>query len=122
MRIDLPMADATAAGHMDYRQAMESPCMSCPTSPCCTYLPLHKFRIQSLTELDHAVYLLNFDRIELGLSQEGDWSVYYQATCRFLDPDNFGCTIHDTPEQPHICVQYNPYQCWYKRVLGTSFT
>jgi Fe-S-cluster containining protein len=105
---------------LGYAEARLSPCASCATSPCCTYLPLHTFKVRTLMELDHAVYLLNFDRIELGLSPSGDWGAYYRYPCRFLNRDDFTCRVHNQPEQPQICVHYNPYQCWYKRVLTTS--
>lgn len=107
-------------GRLSYKEVLTSPCHSCPTSPCCTYLPLHTFNIRNILELDHAIYLLNFDRIELGLSASGNWSVYYRYPCRFLNRTEFTCSIHNTPEQPQICVNYNPYRCWYKRVLTKS--
>jgi hypothetical protein len=100
-----------------FSEARESPCASCPTSPCCTHLPLHTFQVRTLMELDHAIYLLNFDHLELGLSPSGEWSVYYRYPCRFLDRTDFSCRVHNAPDQPQICVNYNPYQCWYKRVL-----
>ena len=102
---------------LKYVDMLDSPCASCRTSPCCTYLPLHTFRVTTLMGFDHAIYLLNFDRIELGLTPTGDWSVYYRYPCRFLDRNDFTCSIHDRPEQPSICVHFNPYQCWYRRVL-----
>jgi hypothetical protein len=105
---------------LNQQEALVSPCASCSTAPCCTHLPLHTFKITNLVELDHALYLLNFDRIELGLSAAGDWSVYYCYPCRFLDRASFGCTVHNTPQQPQICVHYNPYHCWYKRVFTRS--
>jgi hypothetical protein len=71
-------------------------------------------------ELNHATYLLNFDRIELGLSSTGEWSVYYGYPCRFLDRQDFTCHVHNAPQQPEICVHYNPYQCWYRRVMTAS--
>jgi Fe-S-cluster containining protein len=101
-------------------QARETPCMSCATSPCCVHVPLHTFQIRSLVDLDHALYMLNFDRILLGLSVTGDWSVYYRYPCRFLDrsnPGNYLCSIHASALQPQICVHYNPYHCWYRRAL-----
>lgn len=104
-----------------YREA-QSPCASCPTSPCCTYLPLHSFRVTSLVELDHAVYLLNFDRIELGLSGDGDWTVAYREPCRHLDRSDMSCGVHGRDEQPQVCVTYNPHSCWYRRVLTSSST
>ena len=105
---------------LGYEEAQASPCASCPTSPCCTHLHPHTFKVTNLIELDHALYLLNFDRIELGLSASGEWSVYYRYPCRFLDRADFTCTVHNMPQEPQICVHYNPYNCWYKRVLTRS--
>jgi hypothetical protein len=34
--------------------------------------------------------------------------------------DRNACRVHNQPEQPQICIHYNPYQCWYKRVLTRS--
>ncbi len=99
--------------------ARQSPCATCATSPCCTHLPLTTFQVTNLLELDHAAYLLNFDRIELGLSATGEWSAYYTYPCRFLDRESAGCTIHGTAAQPQICVHYNPYNCWYKRAFNS---
>ena len=106
----------------DYAAAMQSPCESCATAPCCSYLPLTTFRTATLSDLDYAVYLLNFERIELGLSSAGDWNVFYRHPCRFLDRKTFACTVHEQPEQPHICRRYNPYRCWYKTALTRSST
>lgn len=110
-------------GRLTLREARESPCMKCASSPCCSHVPLHTFQIRTLRDLDHAIYLLDFERIVLGLSPNGDWSVYYKYPCRFLnreDPNNHLCTIHGTPLQPQICVHYSPFTCWYKRALTPS--
>jgi len=104
-------------------EARESPCMSCVAAPCCTHLPLHTFQVRTLLELDHASYLLNFSRIRLGLHPNGDFSVYYRYPCRFLDrsdPVSYRCQIHGRPEQPSICVHYNPYACWYRPALSAD--
>ncbi|MEM7659101.1 MAG: hypothetical protein AAF399_23470 [Bacteroidota bacterium] len=106
----------------DFRKALQSPCLSCSTSPCCTHLPLNTFQVRNLMELDHAIYLLNFDRIELGITADGNWSAYYTYPCRFLDRQSFHCTIHEQPEQPNICANYNPYSCWYKKSFTKSLT
>ncbi len=100
------------------RQA--SPCLTCPSSPCCTYRPLHSFTVTTIPELDHAAYLLNFDHIELGLSASGTWTVAYRQACRHLDPVDRSCRVHATAEQPQICATYNPHHCWYKRVLTSD--
>jgi hypothetical protein len=105
---------------LSYTEALTSPCASCGTAPCCTHLPLHTFKITNMIELDHAVYMLNFERILLGLSASGEWSIYYTYPCRFLHRQNFSCTVHNSPTQPKICIHYNPYSCWYKRVLTKS--
>jgi hypothetical protein len=104
-------------------EAKQTPCFTCSASPCCTHLPLHRFQVRTLVDLDHASYLLNFDRIELGIAPNGEWSVFYAYPCRFLDtrnPSNYLCTIHGTELQPRICVHYNPYTCWYRRALGAD--
>ena len=108
---------ASSSDSLSYLAALESPCATCDTAPCCTHLPLHTFKITHLTELNHAIYLLNFERIELGLSANGDWHVYYRYPCRHLNRETFGCSVHDQPEQPNICIHYNPYNCWYKRTF-----
>jgi hypothetical protein len=105
---------------LGYREAKGSPCLTCPTSPCCSYLPLNKFKVTSLVELDHAVYLSGFDRVELGLAASGEWSAHYRHPCRFLAREDSRCTVHGTEDQPHICQRYNPYQCWYKRALTSD--
>jgi hypothetical protein len=102
-------------GPLKHSVARESPCADCSTSPCCTHLPLNSFRVTNLVELDHALYLLNFDHIELAISSSGEWSAYYAYPCRFLNRSTFECTVHDTPQQPQICVHYNPFNCWYRR-------
>lgn len=109
-----------AEGRLTFPEALVSPCASCQTAPCCTHLPLHTFKITNMIELDHALYLLNFDRIVLGLSASGEWSVYYAYPCRHLNRQDFTCTVHNSLAQPQICITYNPYHCWYKRVLTQS--
>jgi hypothetical protein len=106
--------------NFNYSESIKSPCASCTTSPCCTHLPLTTFNISNISELDYAIYLLNFHRIELGITQTGDWNVYYRYPCRFLDRKTFFCSIHNKPEQPHICERYNPYRCWYYKTLTKS--
>ena len=102
---------------LPFAEALESPCATCKTAPCCTYLPLHRFPVDTMLSLDHARYLLNFDRIELGMSASGEWSAYYRYPCRHLDRATFRCTVHETADQPDICKNFNPYACWYKRAL-----
>lgn len=94
-----------------------NPCLTCEGSPCCSYLPLHSIEPTTYLELDGLYKMLLFERVELGLSSSGTWSVYYTYACRFLERDQYMCGIHDTELQPKTCVYYKPYGCWYRRVL-----
>jgi Fe-S-cluster containining protein len=103
-----------------FAEGLDSPCSDCTTTSCCTHVPLQTFKVTNLVDLDHARYLLNFDRILLGIASNGDWSVYYVYPCRHLDRDDLSCTVHGTSDQPQICSKYNPYNCWYRRVFSKS--
>lgn len=107
-----------APGGLTCTQARVSPCAVCATAPCCRYLPLESFEVREFAQLDYAGYLLNFENIVLGLSAEGVWHIYYRRACRFLDRRDHTCTLHDQPEQPSICVHYNPYSCFYKTAFA----
>ncbi|HUZ78742.1 MAG TPA: hypothetical protein VMV93_14270 [Chloroflexota bacterium] len=117
-----PPAGLSAApqGLLTLAQARESPCATCASSPCCTYVGIGKFELDTLQQVDYAAYLLNFDRIELGLHASGRWTIFYRAPCRFLDRESRACTIHNQPNQPRVCVNYNPFNCWYRRTEQAS--
>jgi hypothetical protein len=103
---------------LTFAEARTSPCSTCSRSPCCSYLPLTSFTATTFVDLDHAVYLANFDRIELGLGVDGTWSVHWRQPCRYLDLGDRSCTVHGTPDQPHICSQYSAHACWYRPALS----
>ncbi len=105
-------------GRLSFEEARRSPCLSCATSPCCRYLPVYHFQVANYVELDYALYLLNFRHITLGLSAGGEWAVYFRRPCRYLGLDDGLCSLHGSPEQPSICRHYNPYSCWYRKVLA----
>jgi len=105
---------AASPVRLSFDAARASPCADCESSPCCTHLPLQSFAMQTLADLDNAIFLLSFDHIELSLTIAGEWSVYYARPCTFLDAGTFGCTLHGSPRQPDICVHYSPYQCFYR--------
>lgn len=114
-----PVVDGDAlrdGGRLTLAEAMVSPCESCAEVPCCQYLPLHTFTVETLRDVDYVGYLLNFDGIEVGINASGTWSAYYRAACRFLGAGG-RCGLHGTPQKPHICVQYDPYSCWYRPAL-----
>jgi hypothetical protein len=104
-----------ASNHLTYTQARQSPCLSCTTSPCCSYLVVSDFNLETLLDVDYAVYLLNFDGILIGLSRQGKAEVYFHQPCDFLDVPTGLCTVHSTPLQPAVCVSYSSHACGYRR-------
>lgn len=111
------MTDSSGAPSpkFDLRAATESPCATCPTTPCCTHVGLTDFTLDTLKEVDHARYLLNFERIRLGIKRDGTWLVQYRFPCQFLT--QAGCSVHDEDLQPSVCRNYSPYSCWYKAAM-----
>ncbi|MEL6347618.1 MAG: hypothetical protein AAFV53_31210 [Myxococcota bacterium] len=110
-----------AQQRLNFAQALSSPCVGC-SATCCTFLPLHDFQITRLQELDYALYLLNFDRIELAWLQGGSWRAHYRAPCTKLDLATRRCTVHGTDLQPNVCKRYDPYNCFYKRLFEGAET
>lgn len=80
-------------------------------------LPLHDFQITRLQELDYALYLLNFDRIEVAWLTGNAWRVHYRMPCGNLELPSRRCRVHGTPEQPAVCKSYDAYTCFYKRIF-----
>jgi len=99
---------------INYQEAIASPCATCSKAPCCSLLQLQQLIITTLTDLDLVSYYLNFDNIAVSLSGDGKWTIYYRYPCRFLNESDYSCSIHNLPDQPNICIHYNPYNCFYK--------
>jgi Fe-S-cluster containining protein len=106
---------ASSPEHLSYEQAREVPCLTCGESPCCTHLGLTDFELGSLMQVDHALFLANFEGILIGLNQDHNVDVYLHQPCAFLHPETSLCTVHSTPRQPAICVQYNAHTCAYRK-------
>jgi hypothetical protein len=105
--VDLPLS---------LTRALESPCLSCPSSPCCNLLKLHTLDFKTIEDVDFGLYLLNFEGLLLQMDISGTRAhVYLQQACRHLDHATGFCRVHRTPEQPSICVHYNEYNCSYRR-------
>ena len=81
-------------------------------------LPLHDFQMTTLMDVDYARYVLNFERIELALLQGQKWRIHYQMKCSHLSPK--GCELHGSDKKPMVCTDYNPYQCFYKRIFHSD--
>jgi len=111
------VALTSAPRTLSYGAARQSPCLSCSTSPCCTHLPLPRISLRTLTDVDKAFYLLNFEGIVLWFDQNGTVRTYFHQPCDYLDALSGLCTVHGTPEQPSVCTHYNAYSCWYRGAL-----
>jgi hypothetical protein len=106
---------------LSYREARQSPCLSCVTSPCCTHLLLATIEFNTLMDIDHTVYLLNFEGIVLALGSScASAQVYLYQACGFLDVPSGLCTVHSTPLQPAVCVHYNAHSCAYRKAMTTD--
>lgn len=101
---------------LSYEEAMASPCQTCRSSPCCSMLQLDVLTTIGLMELDKINFYLNFDNIEILLTEGWEWNIYYHYPCRYYGPGESKCRIHDTGQQPGVCIHYNPYSCFYKKL------
>ncbi len=100
---------------LTYREARESPCLSCVESPCCSHLLVSEFDLDGIMDVDYALYLLNFDGIYLGLQRDWKVHVYLHQPCSLLDVPSGLCTVHSTPRQPAVCVHYKSHTCSYRK-------
>ncbi|MGH9116115.1 MAG: hypothetical protein ACRDWW_09850 [Acidimicrobiales bacterium] len=108
------MTGGGAKAILSYREAIRSPCLDCKTSPCCTYLMLRKFELESLGDVDYVLYLSNFDGMFTSVGDDGVVRVYLYQPCGHLDVPSGLCKVHGTAEQPSICVHYNAHSCEYR--------
>lgn len=103
---------------LTFAQACASPCASCDTTPCCRRAPLDTFVLRDVLDLDHARFLLNFEGIELGVTSDGSWQVFFLEACRMLDVEHGRCTVHGTVDQPQVCRTYSAHRCWYRPAIA----
>ncbi|MBN2444708.1 MAG: hypothetical protein JXJ04_25355 [Spirochaetales bacterium] len=96
---------------------LESPCSVCSKAPCCSFLPLTYMRLENRTDFMNLALLACYDNIILGFKKSGEWSVYYNKTCKFLNPVTSMCTIHGSASQSYICKTYDAHHCWYKPIF-----
>jgi hypothetical protein len=92
----------------------DSPCSSCYGSPCCTVVPLTGLRLDSRTDFINLALLACYRNIRLCLKTTGEWSVYLDSFCKYLDPETTKCRIHSKTNQSLICKSYDAQKCWYK--------
>jgi hypothetical protein len=119
MTAEAPVELRRSRPPLSFGEAMQSPCLSCSASPCCTYLLLCAINLKTFMDVDRAIYLANFDGIVIALGTSArTLQVYLHQPCRYLDVPNGLCTVHSTPLQPSVCVHYSSHWCAYKKVFG----
>ncbi len=96
---------------------MAAPCAECPTAACCHYVSLYPFRVRTLRDLGHALYAARFDRVELGLTKDGDWGLYYRYPCRHFDRRTYACQAYGTLARPLLCTHYDASACHYRKTV-----
>lgn len=92
----------------------KNPCVGCP-APCCNLHLMGSKSVENYMDLDWLRYSLGFDDYELLLNMDGSLNLVRWARCGHYDPQGMRCKVYRTPEQPHTCAYYNPWNCWYKR-------
>ncbi len=78
--------------------------------------------MQTADDLETARDLLSHDNIEIGIKDDGVWTVFYTRTCGFLDPQSSKCTIHGSERQPRICRDYSAHTCWYRHAFASTLS
>lgn len=111
------LTDGKSPANLSLAQAQSLQCYSCSEPGCCTYLRLHTFWIKHRRDLDFAHALLQLADFEVGISDRGEWSVFWRRACRHLSPTDDSCLVHGTDAQPEVCKRYPGENCWYARVL-----
>ncbi len=96
----------------------DSPCASCGGSPCCRNVPITRITVDTEADLLDAAWLAGLEGIEIGLRDDGTWTVFYTQTCRFLDDETGGCRLHGLADQPDVCVRYDARTCWYRTAFA----
>ncbi|MBR58188.1 MAG: hypothetical protein CMH54_09220 [Myxococcales bacterium] len=91
----------------------EHPCQGC-VAPCCSTVTVFEMTPRTFRDVDYLGYILGFDRLELMWLPDGSVEVNYRALCRHLERSTGRCKVHDTPEQPDLCRDYDAKSCAYK--------
>ena len=102
-------------GKLEVRQEpwMDSPCAQCGGSPCCRNLPIAPFYMNKLSDFANLSLLSCYSGIFPALKRSGEWIIYLERNCSFLDNASGKCSIHGAAHQSMICKSYDAHNCWY---------
>lgn len=110
----LPMGTATKFRDFDH------PCTGCKAW-CCTRLSFPHGTPATVANLDHLKFCLGFPGVEVGVHQNGEWTVVVRTQCRNLVRDERGagrCGVYGQPTRPQACSLYDASMCGYKQQYG----
>lgn len=54
-----------------------------------------------------------YDGLFPAMKKSGEWTIYLERDCAYLDRAEGKCAIHTEPHQSLICKSYNARKCWY---------
>ena len=102
-------------GKLEVRQDPwpESPCADCSGTPCCRNLPLTPFDMKKRSDFVNLSLISCYNGIFPALKKSGEWTIYLERDCRYLNSIEGKCTIHNTQQQSMICKSYDAHTCWY---------
>lgn len=111
----IPLNTVTRKPEKNFLEMIQqTPCSGC-SAPCCRMLLIPHKTPTTFLDIDYIRYMLGFRNVEMLIGNDGSWMVCLRETCQLLDQASNLCTVHNTDRKPQICVNFNPYQCWYKR-------
>lgn len=109
-------------GNLEVRQDHwpESPCSRCSESPCCRNLPLAPFYLEERNDFVNLTLISCYNGVFPAMKKSGEWTIFLERDCRFLDIIEGKCSIFNTASQSLICKSYNAHNCWYLDAFSTE--
>lgn len=98
-------------------KAWKSPCDGC-RAPCCEKVLVPMGAPSSAAAVDYLGYLLNFEGLEIGVSDTETWMLVVHTRCVNFDAVTRRCTVFGMPERPLVCSAYDAWSCDYPRRFG----
>ena len=93
----------------------QHPCNDCP-APCCHTIVLKRDRLLAEADLDEVERVLAYRDLIMWIEAGGQFTVHLVRPCRHLHPETSACTVHTTPDQPQMCIDYDANTCWYRGI------
>ena len=101
-----------------FREEMSGPCSRCGAL-CCTHLLFPSMIPSTRGNLDYYQYTLGFPGVEYLVTNKV-WGVLVHTRCKYLNKGN-GCSVYNKDERPLYCRYFDPYKCYVRQLLNTSY-